>query len=113
MDNVIGLLHLRRMLGHTLDSGFDPAEIRELLSKPYFIPADTPVYSQLRFFQENKRRMALVVDEYGELLGLVTVEDIIEELIGKSSPPALRTAETSSPGDDGSVLADGGRAFVT
>ncbi len=111
MDNVIGLLHLRRMLGHTLDSGFDPAEIRELLGKPYFIPADTPVYSQLRFFQENKQRMALVVDEYGELLGLVTVEDIIEELIGKFTTSTPDSGDKLAWGEDGSVLADGGQSL--
>ncbi len=108
-DRVIGILHLRRLLGRTVEAGFDVASIREVVAKPYFIPADTPVYSQLQFFQENHQRLALVVDEYGELLGLVTLEDIIEELIGKFTTSLPETAGKLRWGPDGSVLVDGGQ----
>ncbi|MFN3986514.1 MAG: HlyC/CorC family transporter [Rhodocyclaceae bacterium] len=106
-ERVIGVLHLRRMLAHTLESGFDAESIRELVAKPYFIPADTPVYSQLQFFQENQQRLALVVDEYGELLGLVSVEDIIEELIGKFTTSMPDSGDKLAWGADGSVMVDG------
>lgn len=106
-ERVIGVLHLRRLLGRALDSGFDLDSIRELVAKPYFIPSDTPVYSQLQFFQENQQRLALVVDEYGELLGLLTLEDIIEELIGKFTTSMPDSSSKLSWGDDGSVLVDG------
>ncbi len=108
-ERVIGILHLRRLLGRTLEAGFDREVIRELVSKPYFIPADTPIYSQLQFFQENHQRLALVVDEYGELLGLVTLEDIIEELIGKFTTSMPDSGDRVSWGADGSVLVDGGQ----
>jgi Mg2+/Co2+ transporter CorB len=107
MDNMLGVLHLRRVLGRSLDAELGPDDIRDLMTKPYFIPADTPVYSQLQFFQENRQRMGLVVDEYGELLGLVTLEDIIEELIGKFTTSLPDSGARLGWGEDGSVLVDG------
>ncbi|MGL1832934.1 HlyC/CorC family transporter [Rhodocyclaceae bacterium SMB388] len=106
-ERVIGVLHLRRMLARALDAGFDAEAIRDLVAKPYFIPADTPLYSQLQFFQENHQRLALVVDEYGELLGLLTLEDIIEELIGKFTTTLPDSSHKLAWGQDGSVLVDG------
>ncbi len=105
-ERVIGVLHLRRMLAESLESGFSAEAIRNLVAKPYFIPADTPLYSQLQFFQENHQRMALVVDEYGELLGLLTLEDIIEELIGKFTT-SLPDSGAQLVWDGDSVLVDG------
>lgn len=106
-EQVIGVLHLRRMLSQSLEAGFSADAIRELVAKPYFIPADTPLYSQLQFFQENQQRLAMVVDEYGELLGLLTLEDIIEELIGKFTTGLPDSREKLSWGEDGSVMVDG------
>jgi len=113
MNAVIGILHVRRVLGQTLDRSLCVADIREMLSKPYFIPASTPIYSQLHFFQENRERLGLVVDEYGELLGLVTLEDIIEELIGKFTTSAPGTADKLGWNDDGSVIVDGSQHLRT
>ncbi|MBT0960562.1 HlyC/CorC family transporter [Denitromonas sp. IR12] len=107
-DNVVGILHLRRMLSHTLEDELDHDVLRKMATKTYFIPADTPVYSQLQFFQENKQRMGLVVDEYGELLGLVTVEDIIEEMIGKFTTSAPAGGDRLAWHANDSVLVDGG-----
>ncbi len=107
MNAVIGILHVRRILGQTLDHSLSAADIRGMLSRPYFIPASTPVYSQLQFFQENRERLGLVVDEYGELLGLVTLEDIIEELIGKFTTSAPDAADKLTWREDGSVIVDG------
>lgn len=106
-ERVIGVLHLRRILGRALESGFNAEEIPDLVSRPYFIPADTPLYSQLQFFQENQQRLALVVDEYGELLGLLTLEDIIEELIGKFTSTLPEGANKLVWNEEGSVLVDG------
>lgn len=107
-EQVIGVLHLRRLLGHVLQDEFSAEQIRELMHRPYFIPADTPLYSQIRFFQENRQRLALVVDEYGEMLGLVTLEDIIEELIGKFTTDTPESTRRLQWGEDGSVTVDGG-----
>lgn len=107
MNAVIGVLHVRRLLAHSFENRLSVRDIRELLARPYFIPASTPVYSQLQFFQENRERLGLVVDEYGELLGLVTLEDIIEELIGKFTTGAPDASERLRWGEDGSVIADG------
>lgn len=106
-ERVVGVLHLRRVASRALETGFEAADIRELVAKPYFIPADTHVYAQLQFFQENRQRMALVVDEYGELLGLVTVEDIIEELIGKFTTSLPESSSRLEWDDEGSALVDG------
>lgn len=106
-ERVIGVLHMRRLIGRALEPDFSADSIREVVTKPYFVPADTPVYSQLQFFQENHQRFALVVDEYGELLGLVTLEDIIEELIGKFTTGLPDARGKLHWGADGSVLVDG------
>ena len=83
INRVIGMLHVRRALSLLQRDTFSPEDMRELTNEPYFIPSGTPVFTQLQFFQENKQRLGLVVDEYGEVLGLVTLEDIIEEIIGE------------------------------
>lgn len=106
-EQVIGVLHQRRLLGSTLQDSFSVDSIRALLSKPYFVPAETPLYSQIQFFQENQQRLAFVVDEYGEILGLITLEDIIEELIGKFTTSIPDASERMNWGDNDSVLVDG------
>ncbi len=106
-EQIIGVLHQRRLLSDTLDEGFDVERLKDLLTKPYFVPADTPLYSQIQFFQENQQRLAFVVDEYGEMLGLVTLEDIIEELIGKFTTSMPDAGDRMSWKVDGSVLVDG------
>ena len=112
--NVIGILLQRRLLADTLAGEFDHARVREQLAEPYYIPAATPIYAQLQFFKENRQRFGLVVDEYGEIEGLVTLEDIIEEIIGKftTSMPS-GDAELNWAEIDGemSILVDGGRSL--
>jgi magnesium and cobalt exporter, CNNM family len=83
LGEVVGVLHLRRVLAPLREGTLDKALLESLALQPYFVPATTPVLAQLQYFQENRERMALVVDEYGELMGLVTLEDILEEIIGK------------------------------
>ena len=95
LGEVVGVLQLKKVLAALPTGTLDRETLQELLSEPYFVPATTPVLSQMQYFQENRERIALVVDEYGELMGLVTLEDIIEEIIGKfttslpSAGPAL------------------------
>jgi Mg2+/Co2+ transporter CorB len=104
---VVGILHLRKVLAPLQAGTLNKAEIESLLTAPYFVPASTPVFTQIQYFQENKERIALVVDEYGELMGLLTLEDIIEEIIGKFTTSLPSAAQTLAWGADGSATADG------
>ncbi len=111
-DNVIGILLQRRLLADALAGELNHASLREQLAAPYFIPAATPIYAQLQFFKENRQRLGLVVDEYGEIEGLVTLEDIIEEIIGKfTTNMPTGSAELTWAEADGEkgVLVDGSR----
>jgi CBS domain containing-hemolysin-like protein len=83
LGEVVGVLQLKKVLAALPTGTLDKEALQGLLSEPYFVPASTPVLSQMQYFQENRERIALVVDEYGELMGLVTLEDIIEELLGE------------------------------
>jgi Mg2+/Co2+ transporter CorB len=96
-----GILHLRKVLAALHAGPLEEGALVELLDEPYFVPATTSVLTQMQYFQENRERLALVVDEYGELMGLVTLEDIIEEIIGKfttSLPSAVPLAWDESGG---------------
>ena len=99
LGEVAGVLHLRQgaRARCTPARSTRQALLESLLDEPYFVPATTPVLAQMQYFQENRERMALVVDEYGELMGLVTLEDIIEEIIGKFTT-SLPTRRRRSPG---------------
>lgn len=94
-SQVVGLLHVRRTLNMFHNNEFDKENLEKLLQPAYFIPASTPVSHQLQLFQENKERMGLVVDEYGEVLGMITPEDILEELIGEFTSHAPNSVFTN------------------
>jgi len=111
--NIVGILLQRRLLASVLVGELSADVLRAHLAEPYFIPAETTVYAQLQFFQENRQRVGLVVDEYGEIRGLVTLEDIIEEIIGKfttSMPGGNEQLEWESGGGE-SIMVDGGRSL--
>ena len=104
---LLGVLHLRKALGLLATGSLHRQAIEELVTEAYFVPASTPALAQLQFFQERKEHIALVVDEYGELMGLVTLEDIIEEIIGKFTTSLPSAAPALSWDADGAATADG------
>ena len=107
LGNIAGILHLRRVLSLTREGELDRDKLAGLLTEPYFIPASTPLFAQLQYFQENRQHFALVVDEYGELQGLLTVEDIIEEIIGEFTTTAPSVATVHAWDKNGSALVEG------
>ena len=82
LDNIVGVLHLKQVVQLQRAGDVGPDELRSILRPAYFVPAGTSLLVQLQQFQTDRERLGLVVDEYGELVGLVTIEDIIEEIIG-------------------------------
>lgn len=111
LDQLVGVLPVRRLLGNIGDPDFGEADLLSQLQPPYYIPAGTAVFSQLAFFQENRQRIGFVVDEYGEILGLLTLEDIIEEFVGEftTSMPGMGHSLTWEP--DGSAIVEGSRSL--
>ena len=107
LGELVGILHLRRAVSLLREGELDKRALEELLAAPYYVPAETPALAQLQYFQENRQRLALVVDEYGELQGLLTLEDIIEEIIGEFTTTAPVKASGYAWDEDGSVLVEG------
>jgi len=110
-SNIIGILHLKRVPALLQESALDLAQLREVLNEPYFIPSDTPLLKQLQQFQERHARLGLVVDEYGELLGLVTLENILEEIVGEFTTQSPSQTGKFLRHDDGSLLLEGGSSL--
>jgi Mg2+/Co2+ transporter CorB len=100
-ERIVGILSVKKVLSLLGNLELRHEDFRSLLSEPYFIPSGTPVLQQMQFFQDNQQRLSLVVNEYGEVLGLVTFEDIVEELIGEF------TTSFSNLSNDPHWLADG------
>jgi Mg2+/Co2+ transporter CorB len=106
-SNIIGILHIKRAPALLQDALLDLTQLREILNEPYFIPSDTPLLKQLQQFQERQARLGLVVDEYGELLGLVTLENILEEIVGEFTTQSPTQTGKFLRQEDGSVLLEG------
>ncbi|NNF61756.1 MAG: DUF21 domain-containing protein, partial [Gammaproteobacteria bacterium] len=83
LDRIVGMLHLRKVLGHVARGDLDKSSLRQLVDEPYFVPEGTSLNRQLLNFQAAGERVALVVDEYGDIQGLITLEDILEEIVGE------------------------------
>ncbi len=107
LNNVLGIVHVRRALARLAEDGFDMESFRESLREAYFIPSGTPLFTQLNHFQNNRQSLGLVVDEYGELLGLLTVEDILEEIVGEFAALTPLEGAGWQPQVDGSYLVEG------
>ncbi|MEA1889629.1 MAG: HlyC/CorC family transporter [Pseudomonadota bacterium] len=91
LDNVIGVLHLRRAIHAMQMDNLDREKLEKLLRPAYFVPKDTPVMQQLLIMQKERRRLGLAVDEYGDLQGMITMDEILEEIVGEFN--------TQAPGD--------------
>ena len=113
LDNIVGIVHLKQVIGLLQGGTIDAAALRSILRPAYFVPAGTPLLAQLQQFQTDRERLGLVVDEYGELQGLVAIEDIIEEIIGDFTTQAPAGGETWARDPDGSVVVDGMAALRT
>ena len=107
LSNIIGLVHVRKVLNASRKEPLDHDTLREIMREPYFIPEGTPLLQQLTHFQEQQRRMALVVDEYGEIQGLVTLQDILEEIVGEFTSQSPMNVGFYRKQDDGSVMIEG------
>ena len=106
-SNIIGILHIKRVPALLQETTLDLTRLREILNEPYFIPSDTPLLKQLQQFQERHTRLGLVVDEYGELLGLVTLENILEEIVGEFTTQSPAKTGKFMRQEDGSFLLEG------
>lgn len=110
-EEIIGIIHIRKVINqiraHLQNNELTKESLREIIEDPYFVPAGTPLYTQIQQFQENQERIALVVDEYGEFKGLITLEDILEEVIGDFTTQSPSRIGSYRQEADGSWLVDG------
>ena len=107
LDDVVGIVHLRKVMRLMHSSNFSREAFLPLIVEPYFIPQGTPLSTALLNFRANRRRIALIVDGYGDILGLVTLEEILEEIVGDFTSPGTTLADEIQPQADGSYLVHG------
>jgi Mg2+/Co2+ transporter CorB len=107
IDNLVGIAQMRKILPLILNDEFNPDSLVELTRDGYFIPEGTPLTTQLINFRKNKRRIGFVVDEYGDIQGLVTIEDILEEIVGEFTTDPSALHQDFFQDADGSFLIDG------
>ena len=112
-DNIVGVLHSKDLLAALNQVGWDPAklDILTIASPPWFVPDTTTLKEQLGQFLKGKTQMALVVDEYGEVQGLVTLEDILEEIVGQIDDEHDTRDVQVRQQPDGSVIVEGSLAI--
>lgn len=107
IDNVIGILHLRNVLGLNRTREVGKEELLKLVRDTYFIPEGTELNTQLLNFQHQRRRIGLVINEYGDIQGLVTLDDILEEIVGEFTTGPAGESKDIHPQQDGTYLVDG------
>lgn len=107
IDQVIGILHLRDALNLMQENRFNKEQLQAACSEPLFIPENTPLNKQLLNFQRSKARIGLVVDEYGDILGLVALDDVLEEIVGEFTTDPATNIASVYPQEDGSTIMDG------
>jgi Mg2+/Co2+ transporter CorB len=107
INQIVGVLHVRELTATALMHTFNQEALQKLLQEPYFIPEGTLLNVQLQNFQQQKKRMALVVDEYGEIKGLLTLKDILEEIVGEFTSSVTIASKLIQLQKDGSYIVDG------
>ena len=111
IDNIVGVLHMRSAGRLIKTENLNKAAIIQETTEPYFIPDSTPLHTQLFNFQSNKLRLAVVVDEFGAVKGIVTLEDILEEIVGEFTTDLADSNRDIFAQEDGSYLIDGGTSI--
>jgi len=108
IDQILGFLHLRKTIKiFEKSEEANKDKLREIIREAYFVPENTPLNTQLLNFQREKRRIGLVVDEYGDIMGLITLEDLLEEIVGEFTTDPSASNKDIHLQDDGSYLVDG------
>ena len=110
INHIVGILHVRKAMALlNQENELTVDHFRSLLTPPYFIPAETNLFTQLQYFQENHERLGIIVDEYGVVQGLVTLDDIIEEMVGEftTSTPGATRADQFDWNREGECLLEG------
>ena len=107
IDEIKGIVHMRRLLALISNGELDQDTLVSMASTPYFIPENTPLNQQLLNFQNQKRRIGFVVDEYGDIQGLATLEDILEEIVGEFTTDPLTRVKNVTMDGENSYLVDG------
>lgn len=107
INNIIGVLHMRNAAKILAQDEFNKAELLQVTREPYFIPETAQLHNQLFNFQTEQRRIAIVVDEYGNVQGIATLEDILEEIVGDFTSDVSATSQDITPQDDDSFIVDG------
>jgi len=105
-NNIIGTIHMRDIVNSYAKDEVSISRIKELIREPYFIPEGTPLSQQLEHFKNQKRRLGIVVDEYGEVQGMVVLDDILEEIVGQFTSSQGETIAEIHLQDDGSYIVD-------
>ena len=105
-NNIIGTIHMRDVVNSYAKGGVEMSQIKELIREPYFIPEGTPLSQQLEHFKSQKRRLGIVVDEYGEVQGMVVLDDILEEIVGQFTSSQGESIDEITLQEDGSYLVD-------
>lgn len=107
IDNTMGIIHLRNFLSLYRNKAIVKDDLMSVIRDAYFIPEATPLNTQLLNFQKQRRRIGMVVDEYGDIQGLVTLDDILEEIVGEFTTDPSTSSKDIHPQDDGTYLVDG------
>ncbi len=108
IENLLGLIHIKNVAPLFASKSINDDEIKKLLRKPYYIVSGTSLYRQLISFQKEKRRIGFIIDEYGNIQGLVTLEDILEEIVGDFTSDPSSNEEITSTNNENIFIIDGG-----